>query len=97
MANESRRKGGFTRVPDGLPGILSAKKCSGQEWAVLMELMRYQNTDGTFWRPRADVAQSLGTSEGIISNRVASLKRKGIIEQVGGGHPGTPAIYHLTD
>lgn len=96
MAEKSRRDGGFTRVPDGLPAALLAKHISANEMAVLLELMRYQDSNNTFWRPREDVADALGFTDGYVRNMVSSMKKKGIIRQVDGGHKGKAAVYALT-
>lgn len=103
MAEKSPRgRGGFTKVHDGLPSLLHEKGCSGNEWAVLMELMRYQQPDGTFWRPRREIAQALGGakgpfSESYVSNIVRSMTRKGIIHKVSGGGGNKAAVYELCE
>lgn len=82
-------------VPDGVPALLRDKRASGAEVCVLLELMRYQRPDGTFSRPRRDVAEALGMSEKAVSNAVRSICRKDIASAVSNGHNGRATVYRL--
>ena len=93
-ARPARRRG-FTMVHDGVPALLRERRASGTETCVLLELMRYQRPDGTFSRPRRDVAEALGMTEKAISNVVAALTRKGVTSVVSKGHNGRATAYRL--
>lgn len=93
-AQPARRRG-FTMVPDGVPALLRERRASGTEICVLLELMRYQRPDGTFSRPRRDVAEALGMTEKAISNVVAALTHKGVTSVVSKGHNGRATVYRL--
>ena len=82
-------------VPEGVPAFLKAKRVSGTEVCVLLELMRYQCPDGTFSRPRRDVAEALGMTENAVSMCVFSMLRKGAVAHVSKGHRGKTSVYRL--
>lgn len=89
------RRWGFTMVHDGVTTLLRECRASGTEICVLLELMRYQREDGTFSRPRADVADALDMTENSVSLCVSSMLRKGVISIASRGHNGRTAVYRL--
>lgn len=94
-AKPARRRG-FTMVHDGVPALLRDRRASGTEVCVLLELMRYQRPDGTFSRPRRDVAKALGMTEDYVKKAVRSLAAKRVISCVAHGHKGKASVYELT-
>lgn len=82
-------------VHDGVPAFLKAKRVSGTEVCVLLELMRYQRPDGTFSRPRRDVAEALGMTEDYVKKAVRGLAAKRVISCAANGHRGKTSVYRL--
>ena len=93
-ARPARRRG-FTMVPDGVPALLRDRRASGTEICVLLELMRYQRPDGTFSRPRRDVAEALGMTEDYVKKAVRGLAAKRVISCAANGHRGKTSVYEL--
>lgn len=93
-ARPARRRG-FTMVHDGVPAFLRDRRASGMEICVLLELMRYQNADGTFSRPRRDVAEALGMTEDYVKKAVRGLIAKRVIACVKQGRKGSTSVYKL--
>ena len=93
--DQRARRQGFTMVHDGVPALLRERRASGTEACVLLELMRYQRTDGTFSRPRKDVAETLGMTEDYVKKAVRGLAAKRVIACVRQGRKGSTSVYKL--
>lgn len=79
---------------------LTARKVSGREYAVFVALTQYKverlrDGTGTAWRPREDIAASLGITPDEVKNAMRGLKDKGCIAPLGPAHRGKAQVYRI--
>ena len=79
---------------------LTARKVSGREYAVFVALTQYKverlrDGTGRAWRPREDIAASLGLTPDEVKNAMRGLKQKGCIAPLGPAHRGKAQVYRI--
>lgn len=90
----------YTRLYARWNAELVARGVSGREFAVFAALTQYkveELPDGTgrAWRPKEDIAASLGMTPNAVKAAMRGLKDKGCIRPLGPAHRGKAQVYQV--
>ena len=79
---------------------LVARGASGREFAVFAALIQFKverlpDGTGKAWRPKEDIAASLGMTPEAVKSALRGLKEKGCIRPLGPAHRGRAQVYQI--
>lgn len=66
----------FSRVWETLIKAMTQAGCSGQEWAVMCALLRFQRDDYTISMGVKQISSITGLSEDAVQHRLGSLRKR---------------------